>query len=221
MRAARAWHLLTALVALTALTLQLVLVIQGGRVLDETADPPSLTLRLLRFLSYFTIQSNILVLITTAVLGWDPWRRGGVFQVLRTAATTGIIVTAVVHWFELRPQLDLHGADLVADRLLHLAVPILAVVGWLVFGPRPAMTWATSLWASAGAMVWLAETLMLAAATGWYPYSFLDHREHGWDHVVGVSAGVLVLWFALVAGEHAYDRWTRPAPRAEAAVTGS
>lgn len=221
MRAARAWHLVTAIVALTALTLQLVLVIQGGRVLDETADPPSLVLRLLRFLSYFTIQSNILVLAATTVLAWDPQRRGGAFQVLRTAATTAIIVTALVHWFVLRADLDLHGADLMADRLLHLAVPILAVFGWLVFGPRPAMTWATSLWASAGALIWLAETLLLAAATGWYPYAFLDHREHGWDHVVGASTGVVVLWFALLLAQHAYDRWTRPAPRPEVAVTGS
>ena len=37
-------------------------------------------------------------------------------------------------------------------------------------------------------------------------------------------AGILVLWFALLAGQHAYDRRMRPAPCAEPAlapVTGS
>ena len=220
MRAARAWHLVTALVALTALTLQLVLVIRGSLVLDE-AQPPSVLVRLLRFLSYFSIQSNLLVLITTAVLAWDPRRHGGVLQVLRTAATTGIAVTGLVHWFLLRPDLHLDGADLVADQLLHVAVPILTVVGWLAFGPRPAMTWPTSLLATAGAVVWLVETMILDGATGWYPYSFLDHREDGWDHVGVVCGGIFLLWVALLAGQHALDRSWRPAPRSTPALTGS
>ena len=38
---ARRWHALTALVAIGAVVLQLVLVIQGGRVLDEQARRPN------------------------------------------------------------------------------------------------------------------------------------------------------------------------------------
>jgi uncharacterized membrane protein len=212
---ARAWHLLTALVAAVALVLQLVLVIQGGRVLEE-AHPPSMTLRLLRFIAYFTIQSNILVLVTTAVLARDPAYDGPRWRVLRTAAMSGIIVTGLVHWFLLRPLLHLHGADLVADKLLHLAVPILAVIGWLLFGPRPRMSWARSLRATVWPLAWLVVILVQGGATDWYPYPFLDHREHGWDHVAVVCAGILVLWFALVLGEQEYDRRRSPAP-----VTGS
>jgi hypothetical protein len=219
-RAARAWHLLTALVAAVALALQLVLVIDGGRVLEET-HPPSMTLRLLRFVAYFTIQGNILVLVSTAFLVrdrayGDPRRR-----VLRTAAMTGIIVTGLVHWFLLRPLLDLHGADFLADKLLHVVVPILALTGWLVFGPRPTMTWAASLRATVWPLAWLLVILVQGGVSGWYPYPFLDHREHGWDHVVVVSVGIFVLWFALLVGQHAYDRRVARAPQPEPAVTGS
>jgi hypothetical protein len=146
-RAARAWHLATAAVAAVALVLQLILVIEGGRVLEE-AHPPSMGLRLVRFLAYFTVQSNILVLVCTVPLARAPSYDGRAWRVLRTAAVTGIAVTGLVHWFLLRPLLHLHGADLVADKLLHLAVPLLAVVGWLVFGPRPRTTWPDSLRAS-------------------------------------------------------------------------
>lgn len=220
MRTARAWHLLTALVALVALVLQLVLVIDGGRVLEE-AHPPSMTLRLLRFIAYFTIQSNLLVLVTTTVLARQPAYDGPRWRVLRTAAMTGIIVTGLVHWFLLRPLLHLHGADYVADKLLHLVVPILAVVGWLLVGPRPRMSWASSLRASVWPLAWLAVILVEGGATGWYPYPFLDHREHGWDHVAVVCAGILVLWFALVVGEQAYDRRVAAAPGDPATLTGS
>lgn len=220
MRAARAWHLLTAVTAATALVLQLVLVIDGGRVLEE-AHPPSMTLRILRFLAYFTIQSNVLVLVSTAALVRDPTHSRGGLRILRTAAMTGIIVTGLVHWFLLRPLLHLHGADLVADRLLHLVVPLLALVGWLVFGPRPAMTRASSLRGTTWPLAWLVVILVQGGATGWYPYPFLDHREHGWDHVAVVCAGILVLWFALLLAQGGYDRRVAPAPSAEPALTGS
>ena len=222
MRAARAWHLATVAVAAVALVLQLILVIEGGRVLEET-HPPSMGLRLLRFLAYFTVQSNILVLVCTVPLARIPSYDGRAWRVLRTAAVTGIAVTGLVHWFLLRPLLHLHGADLVADKLLHLAVPLLAVVGWLVFGPRPRMTWPVSLRASVWPLAWLVVILAQGALTGWYPYPFLDHRLHGWDHVGVVCVGIFVLWFGLLAGEHAYDRRRRAAPAAAPvnALTGS
>jgi uncharacterized membrane protein len=216
----RAWHLLTASAAAVALGLQLVLVIEGGRVLEEV-HPPSMTLRLLRFIAYFTIQSNLLVLVTAALLARDPAYDGPRWRVLRVAAMSGIIVTGLVHWFLLRPLLHLHGADLMADKLLHLVVPVLAVVGWLAFGPRPQMSWSASLRATAWPLVWLAVILVQGLATGWYPYPFLDHREHGWDHVVVVCAGIFVLWFALLLGEHAYDRRGPPAPRGAPPLTDS
>lgn len=219
MRAARAWHLLTAVVALAALVLQLVLVVRGGRVLEEVR-PPSTPLRVLRFFAYFTVQSNLLVLVSTAGLVVEPDRCWRGSRALRTAAVTGITVTGLVHWFLLRPLLHLHGADLLADRLLHLAVPILAVVGWLAFGPRPHTATKPSLVATAWPLAWLVETLVVGGATGWYPYPFLDHRQHSWTHVLVVCAGIFVLWFALLAGEHALDRRLPPAPRPEP-VTGS
>ena len=85
MRAARAWHVLTAATAGVALVLQLVLVIEGGRVLEE-AHPPSMTLRLVRFAAYFTIQSNVAVLASTAFLVADPHGGRPRHAVLRTAA---------------------------------------------------------------------------------------------------------------------------------------
>jgi uncharacterized membrane protein len=221
--AARVWHTTTALVTTVALALQLVLIVEGGRVLEE-GHPPSMTLRLVRFVAYFTIQSNVVVLASTVVLARDPAYDGRGWRVVRTAAVAGITVTGLVHWFLLRPLLDLHGADYVADKLLHVVVPLLAVLGWLAFGPRPRMSWDTSRWATVWPLAWLAVILVQGGATGWYPYPFLDHREHGWDHVAVVSAGIFVLWFALLAGQHTYDRRMRPAPRAEvpaAAVTGS
>jgi uncharacterized membrane protein len=219
---ARAFHALTAVVALVALVLQLVQVVKGSVVLVD-ADPPGLADRLLRYVAYFTIQSNILVLVTAAQLARDPARDGRAWRVARAAAVSGITVTGLVHWLLLRKLLDLHGADYLADRMLHLVVPVLAVLGWLVLGPRPRIDWGvcsrTALWP----LAWLVVILGQAAATGWYPYPFLDHGRHGWGSVLGVCAGILVLFFVVFAILRECDRRMRPAPAAPAtaALTGS
>jgi hypothetical protein len=214
-RAARTWHAVTAAVALVALVLQLALIIRGGQVLSE-AYPPNLGERLVRFVAYFTVESNALVLVTTARLARDPAYDGRLWRVVRIAAISGIVVTGLVHWFLLRPLLHLDGADLVADRLLHVVVPVLAFVGWLVHGPRPRIGWPDCLRAAVWPIGWLVVMLVTGPMTGWYPYPFLDHSLHGWDHVAIVCAGIFVLFFAIFAAMWEYDRRRAPAP-----VTGS
>ena len=71
MNRARLWHALTALIAVVAVVFQLVLVIQGNAILDEQ-NPPGLATRVGRFVSYFTIQSNLLIAIAAISLARDP-----------------------------------------------------------------------------------------------------------------------------------------------------
>jgi hypothetical protein len=212
MQRARAWHAVTAVVAVTALVLQLVLVIQGGRVLDET-DQPGLGLRLGRLVSYFTIQSNVLVAVTSAQLARDPGRDGSTWRTLRLAAVIGIAVTGVVHFLLLRPLLDLDGADFVADKLLHMAVPLLAVVVWAAYGPRPRIDARAVRLALCWPLGWLAWTLVVGGLSGWYPYPFLDHREdEGVTGVVASSIGITVFFMLLFWLAHLYDRRAKVAP---------
>lgn len=213
MRGARGWHALTAAVAIAALVLQLVLVVQGGRVLDE-AEPPALGLRLARLIAYFTIQSNLLVAVATTLLARDPSRDGAGFRALRLAATTGITVTGLVHFLLLRPLLDLTGADWLADKMLHMVVPLLAVAGWFAFGPRPRVDGRAVAVAFAWPVAWLVVTLGVAGATRWVPYPFLDFRAEGWAHVAVVCLGITTLFAAIIAGLRYADRRlaTHPAP---------
>ena len=204
-RLARPWHTVTAVVTWAALALQLVLIIRGGVVLDETS-PPALGTRLIRFISYFTILTNLLVAVTTTTLALGqtvapPW-----WRVLRLNAVVGITVTGLVHWFLLRPLLDLSGADYVADKLLHVVVPLLAVVGWVVFGPRGKAERSLLLPSLIYPVGWLIYTLVRGAVANWYPYPFLDVRLHGYPAALLACAGVAVLLIALTWGAMVLDR---------------
>jgi hypothetical protein len=208
---ARIVHLAVALVTTSALVLQTVLVVTGDSVLAETEVPPLLT-RLGRLVSYFTIQSNLLVAVTSWQLVRDPARDGLWWRPVRAAALVGITVTGLVHFTLLRPLLDLHGASWAADKLLHMVVPLLAVVGWLLFGPRPRAPWRDALTALVWPVAWLGWTLAVGAVTGWYPYPFLDVGAQGAVSVALTCVGVTLLFLALVAGLSGLDGRMRPEP---------
>ena len=208
---ARRWHALTAVVAVGALTLQLVLVVTGyGALLDE--EQPGLGIRLGRLVSYFTIQSNVLVAAGAITLARDPARDGAGWRVLRLAGLVGITVTGLVHFFLLRPLLDLHGWSYVCDKLLHMVVPALAIIGWAVFGPRPRVSGRAIAWALAWPVAWTAWTLAVGGVTGWFPYPFLDFDEKGWASVLVVCGGITALFLALFGVAWALDRRLRSRP---------
>jgi hypothetical protein len=204
---ARAFHLVVFLVAAAALVLQLVLILQGAQHLGETendiaaADQPDLATRLVRFISYLTIWFNVLIAGTELLLAVNPARSGGrAFRALRLDALVIAVGGGVVHWFLLRPLLDLDGADYLADKLLHIATPALILVGWLVFGPRGLAT-RRDVWAFLVLPVgWLVYTLVRGAFVGWYPYPFLDVDLHGYGVALLNCAGVAVLMLLLACG---------------------
>jgi hypothetical protein len=210
-RAARV-HAVVAAVAWFALALQLALVLTGEAVLVEE-DPPGIATRIYRFFAYFTIQSNILVALSSTVLARDPLLDRPAWRVVRLAGIVGITVTGLVHFFLLRPLLDLDGAGWAADKLLHMVVPVLAMAAWAWAGPRPRFTWRAAAYALAWPLAWLVWTLLVGQVDGWVPYPFLDATEEGWGSVVVVSAGITALFGALFALAARVDRTLPPAPR--------
>jgi hypothetical protein len=209
---ARLAHLVVAVVAWGALLFQLALSISGAAVLVDT-DPPGLGARLYRYVAYFTIQSNILVAVASTVLARDPVADRPWWRVVRIAALVGITVTGLVHFFLLRPLLDLEGANWVADKLLHMVVPVLAVAAWAWVGPRPRVHVREMAYALAWPVLWLVWTLVVGQVDGWVPYPFLDPDEDGWGAVGIACVGITILFLLLFALYGWLDRKLRPAPR--------
>lgn len=214
---ARAVHGVVAVVAAVAILWQLGLIVNGEAVLNETSRP-DLAVRLARFVSYFTVLSNLLVLGCSAVLARDPQHDGLRWRLVRMATMVGITVTGVVHWFLLRPLLDLSGSSYVVDKLLHVVVPILALVAWVVAGPREQAARPQVLGALLWPLLWGAFTLARGSVTGWWPYPFIDVDELGWGQVLLNLVAVAVLFglcgFGFVAADVALARRSRRSPRA-------
>jgi uncharacterized membrane protein len=204
-RAARCWHGATALMVLVGFVVQLGLVVSGASVLTPD-DPPSMADRLVHFFAYFTIQSNILVCVAALALMRRPNTDGPVWRVLRLDGLVGITVTGVIHWFFLRPLLHLEGWSYATDKILHVVVPLMAVIGWVAFGPRFRITSRTILAATIWPILYMLGVAIYGAITDWYAYPFIDVGEHGYPTVIVTGVVILAFLVALAAVAAFVDR---------------
>jgi hypothetical protein len=188
------WHLLTAAAVLVGLIWQLELIIRGVNVLVEPSGQlPAISTRIVRFLSYFTVQSNLLVVVTTAALVLHPDRAGRLWGVLRLDALFGITVTGVIYSTLLRGVVELHGAAAVTNALLHYVGPLMAVLGWFLFGPRPRINENTLMLSMIWPGLYVAYTFAHGALSHWYPYPFIDVTTHGYVTVIRNGIGLILL----------------------------
>lgn len=183
---------MTALVALVSVGVELVLVADGHNPLLSTDVPPVAT-RVIRFLSYFTIESNLLVAITVVVLVLRPNHDGALWRVLRLDGLFGITVTGITYAVLLAPLHDPHGITAWTNAGLHYAVPIMTVLGWLAFGPRPRIGENTIMLALIWPALYVAYTVAHGAASDWYPYPFIDVVHLGYVTVLRNGLGLIVL----------------------------
>ena len=163
--------------------------------------------RVVNMFCFFTIQSNIIVLVTCALLAAGSARRPLWFWVLRLDGVVCIAVTFVVFHVALAGLHDLQGLAKVADFLLHTASPLLCVIGWLVFGPRGRTSWRTVRLAAIFPVAWLVFALVRGPLVGdYYPYPFLDVGAHGYPRVLLNCLVLAALFLGLAAGTHLLDR---------------
>lgn len=146
------------------------------------------------------LASNLFVLVAAALLAWRPAMDGPVWRVVRLDALLGILITGLVFAIVLAPKLHLTGGALVATIRFHYISPVMALLGWLLFGPRPRISWHTV----AVAFVWLVYIFTQGAFTHWYPYPypFLDVTEIGF----GTALVNALLVIVLAAGFRFLDR---------------
>jgi hypothetical protein len=216
---ARGWHGVIAVLACVAIVMQIVVAVHVSGVPHEVTTGvlrgSSLAGRIIRVLSFFTIQSNLLSAIVSAQLAVRPDRDGPAWRALRLAALVGITVTGIVYATVLAAIHQPSGTtETVLNLIVHYIVPVMMVAGWLLFGPRPRAGLRAVAWSLLFPVLWLAYTLVRGAIWKWYPYPFLDVTTHGYPRVV-VNAVLVTVVLGVVSGLFALgDRWLPAAPPA-------
>lgn len=189
---ARGWFGVTALLAFAGMAISLVRAYRdhGGPV---RAGWPNL----LNSLAYFTDQSTIVVGATCLLLALDLRRASPRFCTARLTGVTAIVITGIVYRWLLAGDAHPAGWARVQNLDLHTAVPIAAVVGFLLFGPRGAIAPRTVAGTLVFLLAWAAFTFVRGAVDGWYPYGFIDATAKGYPAVLLTALGLAAFYLAV------------------------
>lgn len=158
-------------------------------------------LRVWGLMRYFTILTNGLVgvLLARHVFGAKDhadW--------LMTA-TLSIALVGLIYQTLLVPEVPLTGPGWWTDFAFHAAVPVLTVMWWLAYAPKPQTLKALPKW-----LIWPAGYCLYALIRGGfdgrYPYFFLDAGTFGMARIAMNCLGFLAVFALAGAGLWALGR---------------
>lgn len=194
---------LTALLATFGLALNLVITVLGTYPSKQTKptiygyDNPEgfagAVGRVLDFASYFTILSNVVVIIVLFALWRGRIGPTPIWRALRMDSLLMITVTGLIFAIVLAPEAELQGLEYVTNTIEHYITPVLTVVTWLIWGPRGWFRLTTVFTALILPLLWVTYSFGRGAVIDSYPYGFLDVATLGWGKSLVNVAGVLVL----------------------------
>lgn len=161
--------LLAATAAASLIGIAIQVVVSAG---NDDGLFPTAAGRVFNVFCYFTVQSNLLVAVTSILLLVRVERPSLLFRALRLTGLIAIIVTFAIYHTALSNLVELDGWAKVADQLVHTVAPA----------------------------AWVAFTLVRGELIGFYPYPFVDVDEYGYGRIVLNIALVGVLFYALARG---------------------
>jgi hypothetical protein len=195
-KVAKAVLVLTALAVFVALALQLYLSVRLAEANGKTAG-----YGVVLYLGFFTITTNLLVLFATASPLLAPASWMGRFFVRPVAVgwvAASIAFGGIAYFLLLRNVWQPQGLQLLADVLLHYAVPALYVLFSFIALRGTRLRWMAPFWWSLYPLLYFAYAMIRGAWIGAYPYRFIDVSVLGYATTLR-NAVILLMAFLVLA----------------------
>jgi hypothetical protein len=180
------------LIGWLAIIVQFILMIQ-----NRQADIPE---TIIRFFSFFTILTNILVALyfTSRI---SIFKNTSLSKLSNsgnlTALTAFILVVGLVYQFILRGTWQPTGLQRIIDELLHSAIPLFVFLYWLKFANKTDLIFKNIkiwLWYPIGYFLFV---IIRGHFSNFYPYPFVNVIEIGYSQVF-INAVIISLFFLFI-----------------------
>jgi len=151
------------------------------------------------FLSYFTIESNILAGIVLVASGLLPVaKRPTWWGDLRGAVTLYMVATGIVY-NTLLLDVDVGNLATWVNNVTHRIIPLVMLADWLIAPPRVRIGRRTTLLWLVFPILYCVYSLIRGPFVDFYPYPFLDPRLDGGYGRVAIFVVVMAAAFGLLA----------------------
>lgn len=160
----------------------------------------------IRFFSFFTILSNILVSGYFTHQVFEKKKRSkSLFNQpgSLTAITVYITVVGMVYQIALRHVWQPTGLQMIVDELLHTLIPTLVIIYWALYEQKSRLEWKKIPRFLLYPLFYLAFILLRGQFSDFYPYPFINVIELGWVKTlmnIMVLLGVFVFLSLLFIG---------------------
>ncbi len=186
--------------AMTASLVALALVLEGFlTTVEAVAGGASVLGGVWRYLAFFTVLTNALVVVVLAHAVVRPEERSGLGSPgIELMAVTSIVLVGALYNGLLASQWHFVGCRRFDEVVLHDVSPALFLIYWLMRA-RGGLGWRAVIVALLWPMGYLAYAFARGAIDGFHPYFFMDPSRLGWSRVVAhltalLAAFVLVAW---------------------------
>jgi len=179
----------TIIVGFFGMVLQFILMLQ-----TRTTTLPE---ALIRFFSFFTIISNTIVVVFLFGPLFPANKKLYNFvnkNEVATAVSMYIITVGVVYQTILRQPIPLQGWFKIADDILHLYIPLLMLIYWILFISSEKIDAKTIPYWLIYPAAYLVYTLIRGSIVNFYPYPFVNVTKLGYSEVL-LNSSLLVIFF--------------------------
>lgn len=156
---------------------------------------------IVRYFSFFTILTNLLVALCFSFLLLNPKSTAGTFfsrNSTLAAVTVYILVVGLVYNLILRFLWQPRGLQLVVDELLHTVIPLLCIIFWWNNQRAKKLQWKNIFVFLIYPLLYILFVLVRGISSGFYPYPFIDVNAIGLNKVL-INSGLLALCFVVVS----------------------
>lgn len=153
----------------------------------------------IRFLSFFTILTNIVVAIYFTCLLFIKNLETKLIGKAGTVTAIVIYITMVgaVYQLALRHVWQPEGLQRIVDELLHSVIPILVIIFWAAYERTKTIKYSEMLKWSIFPLIYLVYILIRGNVSSFYPYSFVDVTVIGLKKVLINSTVLLAIFFII------------------------
>ncbi|MEO8412361.1 MAG: Pr6Pr family membrane protein [Ginsengibacter sp.] len=155
---------------------------------------------IVRFFSFFTILTNLLVAVYATSLLLN--RKSG-FRMfflkpsVVSAIAVYITIVGMVYNIILRHLWKPEGLQWIVDELLHTAIPIMFIAVWFFFIPKGRLPWKNVAAWMLYPLFYIVFILWRGSFSSYYPYPFIDVSVLGFTKVLINSTGMLIAFLVV------------------------
>lgn len=153
------------------------------------------------FLMYFTVLTNITAGLSFGWILFLPRNKVGVFfskPSTQTAITVYIVVVSLVYNLTLRGLINLTGLNVLANELLHVFIPIIVLLFWVLFVNKAYLKYSNTFSWLIYPFLYMIFALVRGLFTTTYPYPFINAIELGYKTIT-INCVILFFVFWLLS----------------------